>query len=242
METIYIKKQAKGVGQEASHFVVPAVAINTKDGVRTIPHPYGSETRIYETLEKAIEQVHRAGYAAEFEGKHYPMPTRQLLQRPRALSGSAGQAPIMKILQNAIPELQGQLNDNVPSVVASAAYALGELKDDSALPGLLHALGNDDASVRKNAGEALAKIGKPSLKTLQLALKDKNWVVRHSALAALVELIHLNIDLAGSILADALPLLKDDSWLVRSQAANVFGEAAKVSMALQEKVSSALTE
>lgn len=141
----------------------------------------------------------------------------------------------MRAVEDAIPLLQEQLNDNVPSVVASAAFALGEIKDEGALPGLIHALSNEDPGVRKNVTEALAKIGKPALNAIQLSLRDKHWLVRHSALAAILELIHLGFDLVPEVLPDALPLLKDESWLVRSQAAMVFGEAAKAYHTLQEK-------
>lgn len=236
METIYIRKQSKPNAPGESVFLVPAVGIKTFEGIRLIPHPYGTETTTFDTLEKTIEQVHRAGYAAEYDGKHYPLPTRQGATTPRPKVRSTGQtSPAMRAIESAIPFLHEQLKDNAPSVVASAAFALGELKDESAIPGLIHALSNEDATVRKNVAEALAKIGKPALNAVQLALKDKQWLVRHSALGALLELVHVNIDLVPDLLPDALPLLKDDSWLVRSQAAMLFGETTKAITALQEK-------
>lgn len=234
METIYIKRQYKSNDSQEFIYLVPAVGIKTREGMRLIPHPYGTETTSFDSLETAVAMVHRAGYAAEFEGKHYPLPNRQGPARPR-LTRSRDSSPVMRLVENAIPFLQEQLNDTVPSVVASAAFALGELKDESALPGLVHALSNEDASVRKNAAEALAKIGKPALHSIQLCLKDKHWLVRHSALSAILELIHYEIDLVPEVLPDAVALLKDESWLVRSQAATVFGEAAKAFHALQEK-------
>lgn len=235
METLYIKKQTKPEDAESSHFVVPAVGIKTKEGIRLIPHPYGNETTAFETLEQTLENVHRAGYAAEYDGKYYPIPQARAAIRPAANAPSRYRLLGMNALEEAIPLLREQLNDSVPSVVASAAYALGALQDEGAITGLIHSLNHDDATVRKNAAEALAKLGKPAYHAIQLALKDKHWLVRHSALSAVMELIHIQLDATSDLLSDTLPLLKDDSWLVRSQAANVLAEAAKAYQTLKEK-------
>ncbi len=242
MEVIYIKKQPKPNAPEEYHYVVPAVGIKTREGMRLIPHPFGTETTAFETLEKTIDQVHRSGYAAEFDGKHYPMPGRQYSPRNRLVARPRAASPMMRLVEEAIPMLHEQLNDTVPNVVANAAFALGELKDEGALPGLLHAFSNEDATVRKNVSEAIAKIGKPALKAIQLSLKDKHWLVRHSALSAIIELLHYGIELVPEVLPDALPLLKDESWLVRSQAASLFGEVARISQALQDKDLSRIPE
>jgi HEAT repeats/HEAT repeat len=235
MEVIYIKKQASPNAAEDSRFIVPAIGLNTREGTRLIPHPYGTETTTYESLEQAIEQIHRAGYAAEYDGTHYPLPIRQAMTRsvPRRISSSQS-TPTLKLVENAIPSLLEQLSDHVPSVVASAAFALGEIRDEGALPGLIHALGHEDSNVRKNATEALAKIGKPVLKAVQLSLKDKHWLVRHSALCVILELLHYEVALVPIILPEALPLLKDENWLVRSHAATVFGEVAKTFRSMEE--------
>lgn len=232
METIYLKKQTRSNG---AVYVASAVGIKTREGLRLIPHPYGTETVAYEDLETAIAQIHRAGYAVEFDGKYYPLPTIGKISAPRLKGRSTPVSSVMQIVEEAIPLLHQQLGDSVPSVVASAAFALGEIKDERAIPALIHAFSNEDAAVRKNVAEALAKIGKPALHAIQLALKDKHWLIRHTALATLLELIHTAIDLVPAILPNALPLLKDESWLVRSQAAVVFGEAAKALSAYQEK-------
>ena len=239
METIYIKRQPNPKASGEFHYVVPAVGIRTREGLRLIPHPYGSETTSFDSLEITIEQVHRAGYGAEYEGKRYPLPARQSISKAKPSFRPRHKSALMNIIEQAVPVLLEQLNDNTPTVVASAAFAMGELRETAALPGLIHALSNEDATVRKNVTEALAKIGKPALSGVQNALKDKHWLVRHSALAVLIELIHCNLDLLPEILPEAMPLLKDESWLVRSQAASVFGEAAKIFNELQEKELSA---
>jgi len=224
MDIIYIKKQTKPGHSSAVRYVVPAVGIKTTEGTRLIPHPYGTESTVFETLEETIEQVHRAGYDAEYDAQLYPLPMRQNRMLPAKKSRVSG----LGIVFEAIPSLHHQLKDNSPSVVATAAWALGELRDESAIPGLIHAFSNEDAAVRKNSAEALAKIGRPSFGSLQSALKDKHWLVRHSALQAMIDMVHIQPELVVELLPNALPLLKDESWLVRSQAATVFGEAAKI--------------
>lgn len=237
METIFIKKQVNPASAEGFVYNIPAVGIRAKEGMRLIPHPFGTETASFESLELVLAQIHRAGYAAECEGKHYPPPSMEnrIAKRPRPRLRQHPASPLLRTAEEALPALHEQLNDTAPSVVASAAFALGELRDENAINGLIHAFSNEDATVRKNAAEALAKIGRPALHALQLSLKDKHWLVRHSALAAINELIHLAFDLVPEILRDTLPLLKDESWLVRSQAAQVLGEAVKMQHQRDEK-------
>ncbi len=233
METIYIKRQTGRSGQ--TQYVVPAMGIRTREGVRLIPHPYGTETTSYDDLEQAVSHIHRAGFAAEFDGKHYPPSGRAIVSAPRPMPTRSQGTPISVTIQNALPLLHQQLKDAQPGVVASAAFALGEIKDETALPGLIHAFSNDDPTVRKHAAEALAKIGKPAANAIQMALKDKSWVVRHTALTAIYELIHIELEQIPALLPDVVPLLKDDTWLVRSQAATVIGEATRVFNNLLEK-------
>jgi hypothetical protein len=231
MEVIYIKKLVKD-GIES--YTVPAVGIKTQDGMRLIPHPFGTETAAFETLEKAVAQIHRAGFSAEFNGKPYPPTGKSAPTKPKPTQRHRP-GSVMQTIADALPYLLEQLSDNVPGVVASAAFALGEIKDESALPGLIHALSNDDPTVRKNVAEALAKIGRPALGPLQMALQDNHWVVRHTALTAVQELTHFGLELIPEILPHAIPLLKDESWLVRSQAAIVVGDVSKVYQELQAK-------
>ncbi len=235
METIYVKKIANAHNADGFQYVVPCVSIKGRDSTRLIPHPYGTETTAFDSLEAVLDAVHRAGYAAECEGRHYPPPSRHGARQPAPVPRLKGGDVISRSIEASVPMLLEQLNDAIPSVIASAALSLGEMQVEAAIPGLIHALGNEDATVRKNAAEALAKIGKPGLDAVKAALKDKHWLVRHSALAAIIELIPMNFELVPSLLNNALPLLKDDSWLVRAQAATVFGEAAKAYNKLKEK-------
>ncbi len=228
METIYLKKQPDPDKENRFLYTCPAVGLRAKDALRLIPHPYGNETMTFDALELAIEQIHRAGYSAEFEGKHYPLPMRENASKVPVSSAPIRLTGSTKTMADAIPLIQAQLKDTVPTVVASAAFALGEMQSEKSIPALVGVFSHEDANARKNAAEALAKMGKPALKALQQALTDKHWLVRHSALTAISELSHFGAESLPDILPYALPLLKDESWLVRSMAAQVFGESAKV--------------
>lgn len=234
MDTIYIQKQLNSEG--VAHFTVSAVKIQTPQGkIRGVPHPYGKETSAYPTLEAALEAVHRAGYDAECEGRFYAMPPHQSAKdKPKTLkpASRSGQS-IQQTLAQSKQGLLALLGDNNPGVVANAAYALGELRDELALTALVGVFRHDDATVRKQAAEATAKIGEPALRHLESALRDPHWLVRHSALTALLELVSLQFEILAPLLPATLPLLQDENWLVRSQAALVFAETARMQAHLE---------
>src|SRR5687768_6864216 len=83
MEMIHIRRDGSVASGDEDRFVVPAVAIRSKDGkARLIPHPYGRETKVYQSLEQVLAAVHRAGYDAEFDGQYHPAPTRPQAAAP----------------------------------------------------------------------------------------------------------------------------------------------------------------
>ena len=66
------------------------------------------------------------------------------------------------------------LNDKNHRVASSAAYALGEIRDNEAVPALVLALKDDCRHMRRIAAHALGKIGdKRAVKPLIEALKNK---------------------------------------------------------------------
>lgn len=234
METIYIKKQTLAEGEPAV-FVVPAVGIKTEKGLKLIPHPYGTEMTHFETLDETLSQVHRAGYAADYDGKHYPPPARKSLISTKPSLKTLKGTPVSQVLRQALPRLIEQLSDSNPGVISQAAQALGEMGDEQALQGLFHCFGHEDIQVRKAAAEAVARMGKSGLSVIQTALADKNWVVRHSGLSAMIALVHTDFDRLTLILPEALATLKDDNWLVRSQGAALFTEVTRYQKAQLEK-------
>ncbi|MEI7473332.1 MAG: HEAT repeat domain-containing protein [bacterium] len=195
-------------------FVVPAMSFNQADGtIKTFPHPHGNNSLTFESLEKAINSIAISGY------------DYITAESSTNITANTDTKPNFKL---AIIELIKLLNDKSPEVIASAAYALGEMATPLALDSLIALLGNDEHNIRKNTIEALAKIGTPSIKKLINALEDSNWVKRNSAAIALGELTdynkHLNVTPAVNPL---IARLQDNQPIVKSTAARSLGKIYK---------------
>jgi hypothetical protein len=226
MTTIHIKKIKTGLNDG---YAVPCMAISTPEGRLLIPNPGGTEARVFNTLEEAGEAVHRAGFDYVFEGEtsHLPLQGRGLAT-PAVLGGG-------RPLEDCVPRLVQLLGDREPIVVANSAAALGALRVTSALEELSKCLGHDDPNVRKNAAEAMAKMGIPALHSLREAM-GRGRVVTHSnalyirlsVLMAYGEMIEQGLDATSMnhFLPSVVECLNDESWLVRAQAAQILAEAA----------------
>ena len=112
-----------------------------------------------------------------------------------------------------------QLNDEHSFVRSTAATALGQIGDASAVPALIEALKDEDHHVRWKAGDGLGKIGDASaVPALVEALQDKVEWVRQSAAEALGKIGGAS---AGLALIEAL---KDKDEHVRRSAADALGK------------------
>jgi HEAT repeat protein len=80
------------------------------------------------------------------------------------------------------------LNDSAPEVRAAVALALCEHPNESAVPALIHALADEDSLTAGLAGNALVKIGSPSVADLLEVMKEAPLPVRILALRALAEI------------------------------------------------------
>lgn len=212
MDIIPIRKtKINKEGKEMEVFMVSAIPIQQPDGSsKKIPHPQGYENMIFKTVEKAIEAINFAGFGYSFDDKQVP---------PSEIKTS-----VMPDLSTAVDPLLELLKEENSGAVASAAYALGELRSYEAIESLIKLLGEDDHAIRKNATEALAKIGDPAINGLIRALDDNNWVTRNSAAIALGELVNHS---QGKILRAVQPLIKkldDPNWIVKSSAATSIGK------------------
>jgi len=118
-----------------------------------------------------------------------------------------------------VDTLVQDLKDNDLIVRLHAAKALGEAKDARAVEPLIAALG--DKGCGHTAANALAKIGKPAVETLIVALKNENPFVRRNAAKALGEIKDFS---AEEPLTSAL---KDESPAVRRNASIALREMGK---------------
>lgn len=131
-----------------------------------------------------------------------------------------------------VDTLVQDLKDNDLIMRLHAAKALGEAKDARAVEPLIAALG--DKGCGHTAANALAKIGKPAVEPLVVALKNENPFVRRNAAEALGEIKDAS---AVKPLVDAL---KDDDLIVRRNAAKALGKIKDASA--EEPLTSALKD
>jgi len=80
------------------------------------------------------------------------------------------------------------LNDPAPEVRAATALALCSHPDENAVPALIQTLGDEDALVAGLAGNALVKIGSPSVAGLLNVMDKAPLGIRILALHALAEI------------------------------------------------------
>jgi HEAT repeat protein len=113
-----------------------------------------------------------------------------------------------------ILELQGapearlkDLANSLSGVRLVAAHALGQLKDARAVEPLVSALGDDAPAVARNAADALARIGEPSIRPLAGLLTQANPKTRRSAARALSQ---INSPQAAQALHDAARSTADE--------------------------------
>ena len=214
MNLIPIKKsKIKKDGQEIEVFIVPAMNItqsNAKE--KKVPHPDGTTSIIFPTLEKAIEAINFSGFS-------YSLYKEMMANTATYNSHSD--------LSNIINPIMGLLKDKNSDVVASAAFALGEMTCKEAVSPLIEILGLDDFSIRKNAIEALAKIGEPALKQLIKSLDDPNWVARNSAAITLGEMADCNSADLTSAIGPLLNKFNDNQSIVRSSSVIALGKIYK---------------
>ena len=84
-----------------------------------------------------------------------------------------------------LDDLTRKLKSLDPHVRASAAFKLGEIKDERAVPALINVLKDKIANVSWNATWALGNIGQPAISALIRALKHENLNMRTNAANAL---------------------------------------------------------
>jgi HEAT repeat protein len=109
------------------------------------------------------------------------------------------------------------LQDDSIEVVQKAAFALGQLKDDTAIPALVDLLGDKHLELQTTVQRALEGFGTAALPMLTLALHHQDWSTR----AQVVTLIgFMTKDTIIPVLATAL---SDDHWEVRFAAVTALG-------------------
>ena len=126
-----------------------------------------------------------------------------------------------------ITELSEALEQGNADICWRAAYTLGEMGDEAAIPSLIKLLENRRflIIVRPEAAKALGKIGSLSaVPPLLSALNDEDYAVRASAVAALGNIGDT------AVTSDLLQALQDDHYQVRQAAAQALGQVGDESV------------
>ena len=175
MQYIPIKKIEKD-GKEV--YVVQAIPLkNTKNSVvQKIPHPLGTESITFESLEQAKESILLSGFS-------YIMPDGQKGSKQEKLSPKTSTSlNYDKIVLNAISD---KINSTNSTVAACAITALAEFPTQETFDILFNKIGEENEQIRKNAIAGICKYSNILSDRIIEALNSSNWVSRNSALTCI---------------------------------------------------------
>lgn len=192
-------------------YVVAAIPLkNTnKSIVQKIPHPLGSDSLIYETIEQAQEAITLAGFS-------YIMPNGQ--------KGTKS-TPKQKLVdhgfnyeQIVLDSIKDKINSNNSTVSAAAILAISEFPSEETFEILFNKIGEDNDQIRKNAIAGICRYGNILTDKIIEALKSPNWVTRNSALTCITNLSESeNIDIEKFIIPLS-DICNDSNTIVQSNA------------------------
>ena len=209
---VHIKEIESQEGEKL--FKVNAILLQSKDGgqQKKIPHPFGTETMIFKTLDKAVEAVVLSGF-------EYVLPDGTTEKKEEYKI-----EPYDKKIFDAI---MVQSKDSNPNIVAAAISSLSEINHPDCLSLYIEKLGEDNDIIRQNSIEAILKYGVKAIPKIIETLKDENWVRRNSAVICLQHFCEKK-DIDISLIIDKLlEALKDNNPIVKCSVIKALGLAYK---------------
>lgn len=200
MQYIAIKEEQKA-GKTV--FIVNAIPLknSAKALVQKIPHPLGSDSLTFETLELAKEAVTRAGFSYILPDGKKGTTTRHKTQIGKDSKNYE---------QIIISVIKDKTDSSNSTVAAAAVSALSVFPNEETFDILFNKIGEDNDLIRKNAISGICRYGTLLQDRIIDSLKSSNWVVRNSAISCINQLAETSdIDLEKFI----IPLAKtcDDS-------------------------------
>lgn len=218
MKHISIKKENKTVdGENRFFYVVSALTFKQKDNTvrQQIPHPLGTDIMEFETLEDAKKAIELSGFTYILPNGE--MPSQKPVKRHKELDFE----------EDILTELLKLAKDSNSSVVASAIFALGELKDKKLLPIFVDKMGEDNENIRNNAINAIVNLASLATNATIKALEDENWVRRKSAITVVEKLVQLGLVKPESFFAPLMECFYDTNNIVKCAAINACGKIYK---------------
>lgn len=176
MQYIAIKKEIKN-GEAV--FIVNAISLKNKNKsiVQKIPHPLGSDSLCYKTLEDAKQAITRSGFS-------YILPDgqKEIQNIPQKITTKSEYSDLVF---EAIKNKTSSQNQNVS---AAAVLAISEFQNEETFKILFDKLGEENDLIRKNAICGICRYGKLLQDKIIETLKSTNWVSRNSAISCISNL------------------------------------------------------
>ena len=211
---VHIKEITSQEGEKL--FKVNAILLQSKDGEqkKKIPHPFGTETMIFKTLDKAEEAVILSGF-------EYVLPDGTM---PDNNTNEYKIEPYDKKIFDALMQ---QAKDSNPNIVAAAVCALSEINHPDCLNLYIEKLGEDNDTIRQNSIDAILKYGVGALPKIIETLNDNNWIKRNSAVLCLQMFCEKRDVDTSLIIEKLLEALKDNNPIVKCSVIKALGIAYK---------------
>lgn len=227
-------------GNVIEHYAVPCVTIASAmdtDGQRLIPNPAGKASAFFDSLEAAIGAVRQAGFEPTLDGQAIPGAISNASQAQTPPPPSEART-VADWLARGRASLLSRLDDREAAVRGQAAEALGALGATEAIPKLIVLLGQDDATLRRHAIDALASFGAHAISPLLSCYEQSSatHTPRLSVMQAFEALLERpeGAEYLGLLLPCVVEKgLQDANWLVRGQAATVLAQAARLNRATE---------
>ena len=191
MQYIHIKQEIKN---DKEIFSVPAIPLKNsqKTLVQKIPHPLGTDTIVYSTLEQAKEAVTRSGFS-------YILPNGQ-----KGTKATVKQ----KVVQHGenyeeivLDTIKDKINSPNSTVCAAAILAISQFPSEETFDILFNKIGEENDQIRKNAISGICRYGQILSERIIEALKSPNWVTRNSALSCISDLAEIgNVEISQYII------------------------------------------
>jgi bilin biosynthesis protein len=135
------------------------------------------------------ERQMKAMMLLEKEGERVIEPLLEVLKHPNENVRTSASVVLSNMGKPALKHLVNAIMDKIPTVRTGAAFALGQIKDKSAVPALINALKDEDAKVRMMAAFSLGEIGNSeAIKPLVQGSRDDSEDVRKAAMNALTKI------------------------------------------------------
>ena len=214
MKYIQIKESVSQEGETL--YKVNAIVLQSKNGEKKkkIPHPLGTETMLFKSLDKAKEAVTLSGF-------EFVLPDGSLQSEEKE------EFKIEPYDKKIFDALMAQTNNSNPNIVAAAIQAMSGINHPECLNLYISKLGEENDTIRQNSIEAILKYGTRAIPQIIAVLKNENWVMRNSAVICLQSFCE-NKDIEITPIIDVLlDNLKESNPIVKCSIIKALGSAYK---------------